>query len=245
MNDEQPKSAQLTSMSGSPIYRHGEASAWESPKGEEFIEQISAHIEKHLGPVETVFHEIVSDTVHIDVHFVKPTKDFPFIRLVTSGMSDLPMTTPENPDIPKYVELLITLPADWLLNQESFKDEAWYWPIRLLKSLARLPHKYQTWLGWGHTVPNGDPPQPYASNTSLCGAIVLPSITAPQPFHQLDIPGHKRVTFYAAVPLYESEMNLKLRSGSDELTKRFDKKGVTDVVAISRKDVSRKTLGLW
>lgn len=232
-------------MSGSPIYRHGEASAWESPKGEEFIEQISAHIENHLGPVETVFHEIISDTVHIDVHFVKPTKDFPFVRLVTSGMSDLPMTIPDNPDIPKYVELLITLPADWRLDQESFKDEAWYWPVRLLKSLARLPHKYKTWLGCGHTVPNGNPPQPYASNTSLCGAIVLPSVTVPDSFHELDIPGHKRIVFYAAVPLYEAEMNLKLRLGSDGLIKRFDKKGVTDIVEVARKDVSRKTLGLW
>ena len=245
MNDKRPKSAQLTSLSGSPIYRHGEASAWEPPKGEEFIEQISAHIEKHLGPVETVFHEIVSDTVHIDVHFVKPTKDCPFIRLVTSGMSDLPMTTPENPEIPRYVELLITLPADWHLDQASFNDEQWYWPIRLLKNLARLPHKHQTWLGWGHTVPNGDPPELYASNTSFCGAIVLPSVTVPPSFHCLDIPDRKRITFYAVVPLYESEMNLKLRLGSDELTKRFDRKGITDVVAIARKDVSRKILGLW
>jgi hypothetical protein len=245
VNDEPPKSTQLTSLSGSPIYQHSEASAWEPPKGEEFIEQISAHIESHLGPIETVFHEIVSDTVHIDVHFVRPTKDFPYVRLVTSGMSDLPMTTPENPDIPKYTELLITLPADWHLDQESFKDEAWYWPVRLLKSLARLPHKHQTWLGWGHTVPNGDPPQPYASNTNLCGAIVLPSITVPHAFHELDIPDHKRITFFSVVPLHEGEMNLKLRLGTDELTQRFDKKRVTDIVAIDRKDVSQKTFGLW
>lgn len=244
VNDE-PTSAPLTSMSGSPIYRHGEASAWEPPKGEEFIQQISAHIEAHLGPVETVFHELVSDTVHIDVHCVKPTKAFPFIRLVTSGMSDLPMTTPDNPNIPRHVELLITLPADWRLDEESLKDEAWYWPVHLLKSLARLPHKHQTWLGWGHTVPNGDPPEPYAHNTRLCGAIVLPSLTAPDAFHQLDIPGHKRIAFYAVVPLYPSEMDLKLRSGSDALTKRFSQKGVTDVVDIGRKDASRKTFGLW
>ena len=36
-------------------------------------------------------------------------------------------------------ELAIALPADWKLDQESMKDEKWYWPIRLLKSLARLP----------------------------------------------------------------------------------------------------------
>ncbi len=245
MTEEQTKSARVTSMSGAPIYRHGEPSAWEPPRGEEFLEQISAHIEKHLGPVETVFHEIVSDTVHIDVHVVRPTKDFPFIRLVTSGMSDLPMTTPDGPQIPRYVELLITLPADWRLDQESFEDEAWYWPVRLLKGLARLPHKHQTWLGWGHTVPNGNPAEPYASNTKLCGAIVSPSVTVPNEFHELDIPGHKRIVFYAAIPIYESEMNLKLRLGADELVDRLDRKGVTDVVEIARKDVSRKVFGFW
>ena len=32
------------------------------------------------------------------------------------------------------------------------KDEKWYWPIRLLKSLARLPIASDTWLGFGHTM---------------------------------------------------------------------------------------------
>lgn len=117
--------------------------------------------------------------------------------------------------------------------------------MRLLKYLARLPHKYQTWLGWGHTEPNGDPAEPYAPNTKLSGVIILPSVTVPPAFHQLDIPGHKRITFYAAIPLYEGEMNLKLRSGSDELTNRFNQKGVTDVVSIARKDASRKVFGVW
>jgi Suppressor of fused protein (SUFU) len=245
VNDEPSSSATVTSLSGSPIYRHGEGAAWEAPIGEEFIEQISAHIEEHLGPIETVFHEIVSDTVHIDVHFLKPTPEFPFVRLVTSGMSDLPMKTPEDLDIPKFVELLITLPSEWRLDQKSLEDEAWYWPVGLLKNLARLPHKHKTWLGWGHTVPNGDPSQPYSSNTNLSGAILLPSVTVPTDFHQLTIPSQKQITFYSVVPLYESEMNLKLRDGSKELLKRFDKWNISDVVSLTRRDVSRKTFGLW
>lgn len=100
----------LVSMSGAPIYRHGEAAGWEPPKGEECIEQISAHIEAYLGKVDSVYHELVSDAVHIDVHFVKPTKEFPFARLVTSGMGDLPMKVPEGADQPRYVELMATLP---------------------------------------------------------------------------------------------------------------------------------------
>jgi hypothetical protein len=155
------------------------------------------------------------------------------------------MATPEDPDVPKFVELMMTLPADWHLDQKSFEEDAWYWPVRLLKGLARLPHKHHTWLGWGHTVPNGDPPEPYAPGTRLCGAIVLPSVSAPQEFHSLTIPGHKEITFYSVVPLYEAEMNLKLRAGSAELLQKLDKHNISDIVDIARKDVARKAFGLW
>ncbi|MDO8455927.1 MAG: suppressor of fused domain protein [Burkholderiaceae bacterium] len=239
------KTADIVSLGGSPIYRHGEPVPWAPPLGEEFIQQISDHIEKHLGPIENVFHEIVSDVVHIDVHIVKPTPEFPYIRLVTSGMSDLPMTTPDDADVPRYAELMITLPAEWKTDQASFEDETWYWPIRLIKGLARLPHKYETWLGFGHTIPNGDPAEPYAPNTSLCGAIVLPSVTVPPGFQILEIPGIKTVTFYSVVPLYQKEMDLKLRLGTDKLLDRFDRKGFNDVVSVKRSDVTTKRFGLW
>lgn len=35
------------------------------------IDAISAHIERHVGRVHMVFHEIVSDELHIDIHHVK------------------------------------------------------------------------------------------------------------------------------------------------------------------------------
>ena len=146
--------------------------------------------------------------------------------------------------MPRYAELMITLPADWKVDQESFKDEAWYWPIRLLKTLARLPHKYDTWLGFGHTMPNGDPAEPYAPNTKLSGAIILPSITVPGAFHRLPIHIGKKITFYSVVPLFESEMNLKLRKGTDALLDLFDKKKVNDIVDIKRVDVTKRFFGI-
>lgn len=233
----------VMSMAGQPIYRHGEPTEWQPPQGEECIKEISDHIERHLGKVETVFHEILSDTVHIDVHWVKPNDNYPFVRLVTSGMSDLPMSTPGGNSAPKYVELMISLPAQWQIDEESFKDESWYWPVRLLKLLARLPHKHNTWLGFGHTVPNGDPPEPYAANTALCGSIVLPSVSVPEDFHKLSISTEKAITFYSVVPLYAEEMNLKLGKGTNELLKLFGKKDIDDVVNIKRVNVTKKRFG--
>lgn len=37
----------------------------------ENIDAISNHIEKYIGKIDCVFHEIISDKVHIDVHWVK------------------------------------------------------------------------------------------------------------------------------------------------------------------------------
>lgn len=230
----------LISMSGSPIYRHGPASEWEAPQGEENVEQISAHIERHLGTVEAVFHEVLSDAVHIDVHVVKPTPDFPFARLITSGMSDLPMQVPDRIQAPRYIELMITLPGDWQLDQASFEDESWYWPIRLIKNLARLPHKHNTWLGFGHSIPNGDPDEPYAANTKLSGAVILPSVSVPEEFHTLTINPEKVIQFFAVVPLYPEEMNLKLRSGIDKLLTALGKANLSDVIYPNRTNVARK-----
>lgn len=136
-------------------------------------------------------------------------------------------------------------PAEWQLDQQALEDESWYWPIRLIKGLARLPHKYETWLGFGHTVPNGDPAEPYAANTGLCGAIVLPSVTAPSGFQVLDIPGVKQVSFYSIVPLHQKEMEYKLRLGTDRLLDRFDRKGFNDIVDVKRADVTAKRFGFW
>lgn len=233
----------ILSMAGQPIYRHGEPAEWQPPQGEECIEEISSHIEKHLGKVETVFHEILSDTVHVDVHWVKPNENHPFVRLITSGMSDLPMNTPGRLDTPKHIELMVSLPPHWKIDEESFKDESWYWPVRLLKLLARLPHKHNTWLGFGHTIPNGDPSEPYAPNTALCGSIVLPPVSVPEGFHTLPISPEKEITFYSVVPLYAEEMNLKLRKGTNKLLNLFDKKNINDVVNIKRVDVAKKRFG--
>ena len=238
MND--PK--KIVSLSGQPIYHHDEPTPFSPPQGEEFLEEISSHIESHLGAISTVFHELVSDTVHIDVHVVLPNDSFDGVRLVTSGMSDLPMTVAEGSDCPEYAELMVTLPANWKLDQASFDEEKWYWPIRLLKSLARLPHKHNTWLSFGHTIPNGDPEEPYAPEVPFTGAIVLPPVTTPPEFAHLSIPNTKDIQFYAVVPLYPEEMALKLQKGSNELLDRFDRNGLNDWIDLKRKNVAKKKM---
>src|SRR6185369_17322023 len=113
----------------------------------ENIERIGEHIARYVGPVETVFHEIVSDLVHVDVHFVPADGEREYHTLVTSGMSDRPMTVPEGAEDFQFAELVLCRPDTWPLSQKDFNDENNYWPVRWLKQLARFPHEYDTWLG--------------------------------------------------------------------------------------------------
>lgn len=230
---------------GSPIYHYDDEKPFEAVKGEECLEEISDHINKHLGEIDWVFHELVSDTVHIDVHFLKANKNRPYHILVTSGMSDLPMTLPEGIEANRYMELMVFLPETWKISEEDFKENNWYWPIENLKFLARFPHKYDSWLSFGHTMPNGNPPDYFADNTKLNGVIILPPISVPDEFRSLKINDDKEIHFYSYVPLYQEEMDLKLNKGTDELLDRFDKNSIADIVDIKRKNVAKKFLGIF
>ncbi|MCW0455446.1 suppressor of fused domain protein [Xanthomonas sacchari] len=233
------------SPGGSPILHHRAEKPFALASGESCLEQIGAHIERHLGSVAGVLHEIISDTVHLDVHVVPATDEVPYLRLVTSGMSDLPMAVPEGVGAPRFMELMLTLPPDWPITQDDFQDERHYWPLRLLKTLARLPHKYDTWLGFGHTVPNGHPAEPYAPGIGFDGAIVLPPVSTPEAFGELVVDADKTIVFMTLVPLYPEEMALKLKKGAEALMDRFDAKGLQDVIDPARPNVARKRFGLF
>lgn len=236
-DEEQP-----TSKDGTAIYRHEHRNReFEMAVGDsENIEAISDHVEQHIGKVGMVFHELISDLVHIDVHWVKPTKKRPWHTLVTSGMSDLPMTVPDPMAEFERAELLIQLPREWKISDKAFESEQWYWPVRTLKMLARLPHEFETWLGTGHTIPNGDPAEPYADNTKFSCALILPPLNAPDEFHCMETADGTSIWFYSVVPLYEEETNFKLNKGLDALLARFDKADVTDIVDINRTNSCRK-----
>jgi hypothetical protein len=191
-----------------------------------------------LGDIETVFHEMVSDTVRVDLVLVKPNREYPWRRLVTSGMSDLPMDTPDD-GFPQRTELLVTLPRHWPLTTEALDDEQWHWPVRLAKHLARFPHKYGAWLGVGHTIDHSTPPTPYADSTQLCGAMLLPPVSAPKQFRALAVDEEKTIHFFSVIPLYAEEIRLKMLRGSAELADRLHVAGIFDAISPARRNVGR------
>jgi Suppressor of fused protein (SUFU) len=238
MNDDRD-----VSESGQPIFRHQPRSKeFEFAIGnEEAMEAICQHVETHIGKIDMVFHELISDLVHIDVHQIKPTPERDFWTLVTTGMSDRPMTVPDGAPCSPYAELMICLPSSWPVTQEAFKDEENYWPVRLLKMLSRLPHEYDTWLAPGHTVPNNDPPEPYTPGTEFCCALMTTPLTTPPEFDRLEVSPGKVVEFLGVVVLYEEEVNLKLKKGTEVLGPKLGKAGVTELLQPGRRNVAKRS----
>jgi Suppressor of fused protein (SUFU) len=227
------------SESGDRMYRHKpREKPFEMVLGDAgHIKLVDNHIAKYVGKPKTVFHEIMSDLVHIDVHLVTPTPNRNFNALVTSGMSARSMKAPEGHEEFSYSELVIYLPANWPLSQEDFKDERNYWPLRLLKTLARMPHEYDTWLGAGHTV-HGNKVEPYAPNTQFCCALIAPILLPPKGFSALTVSPEMKIHFYAVVPLYKEEMEMKNKKGVVSLYNLFNRHKISQVLDLKRRNVA-------
>ena len=207
---------------------------------EEEMNAVEEHIQQYFGKFENVFHELDSPDIHVDICVVPPSEERDYYTLVTMGMGAHRMNVPE--ELAEYklerAELVIALPGNWKLKHEDLKNERWYWPIRLLKTLARLPIASDTWLGFGHTMDNEDD---FAKDTKLCAAM----LTGPQDTEDGSevciLPSGEEVNFYQVIPLYRDELEYKLAHDADALLGKMN--GISFVVEPDRQDaITRGTL---
>jgi hypothetical protein len=199
---------------GSPIYRYGRDTTVTPRLGfsdeptAEYVERREALYTELFGPIETVSHEVMPFVPHIDVYVHAPGYDGrDFYTLITGGMSDIPMTVPaEAGDQARRAELILYCAEP--------KPEY----VAFLRFLAHFPHDNGTWLGVGHTMPNGDPPSPFFSGSDLTSLILIDSILAPdRSFAERLTLGGDPVDLLWVVPLTTAECELKLQHGLDAL----------------------------
>lgn len=195
---------------------------------------VEAHLEQYFGRCDNVFHEIVSPDIHVDIYIMNPTRSRNYYVLSTFGMGAHRMNVPAELADKKLerAELIVTLPPDWKITEPG---EEWYWPIRWLKILARLPIQEEGWLGWGHTIANPDD-APFADNTKLCGLMLTQPGAFGEEAARCPLPGGDEVNFYQMIPLYFEEMQFKMNHSAEELLKRFPA-GLLEVVDLARPNV--------
>ncbi len=209
------------SPGGSRLYQYGENAFGQSRIGfteedtREYAEAREAEFERMFGKCDQVSHEIMPLVPHIDVFQYPPghTKR-DFWTLVTSGMSDLRMTLPEGVD-PKHAR------AELVFYCDEPRPEY----LGLLRIMAHFPHDNQTWLGHGHTMPNGMPPEPLFAHTPGLSCVLF-SYTIVRPDQllgeRLRIAGDP-VNLLWVIPISERECQAKLDRGIDFLLEVFDK----------------------
>src|SRR5271168_4489510 len=112
----------------SNIFRYGQVTGDSElgPESTRHLEPITAHVERHVGPVARVIHETASQFVHVDILHVPPSAKRDFHVLVTSGLSDRPMNAPQGSEDCRYAELYVCLPASWPLALPNFSNERNY-----------------------------------------------------------------------------------------------------------------------
>lgn len=230
------------SAGGIPIYRHRRRPLTDEPsisRGDHvLIEAMHDHLERCFpcwdGPV---LHEKISPTVHVDVMVVRPTAAYRCLRLVTCGMAELPMHVPPEWSETPYAELSIALPPSWPMSLRAFRDERVYWPLRLLKHLARMPHDDRTFLWTGHTI-HGYRSQHYAPDTRLCASLIVPPLVAPREFGEFNVGGGRSVRILGVLPLYQEELEVKLQHGLQALMDLIGGSDLTDVVGPHRHNLA-------
>ena len=186
--------------------------------------EISEYIEKHYGVFDNVLHEIASPDIHLDIAMIPASEDRNYITLCTIGAGAYRMHIDKKIRIGygliERAEYVLFLPSDWKLDNESLKDEKYYWPFRVLKDAARLPVRTESWLGYGHTI---SPTEGDLLTESMPYDSVLLTYPVPEfgTKQYADLSSGKSVNFFQVHPLTPDELEYKAESSTPELLERI------------------------
>lgn len=162
-----------------------------------------------FGEPDIVFHELIPFIPHVDVYRFPPSENRNYFTFVTAGMSTVPMTVPASVGREcRRVELAF-------YAAESKKEYA-----AMLGELAHYPHDYKTWLHWGHTMPNGNPPELIFGSEALDHFFFAPSMVKADDElgRRLEWEGDP-INLLWCIPISSAECQFKLKCGADALCK--------------------------
>lgn len=191
-------------------------------------DKVLNHIEKYLGTIDQTISEMIPGSkVKIDINIIKPTKEKDYITLITKGMSDYPMGYSENDGEYKYAELMMKLPSNWKLDENSCKTDRYGWPLNILRRFAHLPHQSEGYITERVIIPNGIPgdvPLPFHVDTWLSTTMFCISEDIPS----LVLDKDEKVDFFTLVPICEEEIDSARRMGSNKFMDTLPTRDIVD-----------------
>ncbi len=199
----------------------------------QLVEAMHDHIDQFVEEDElVVFHQGDDDFPHVDVYWIKPNAEYrPYTMLLTSGLSLNDMDVPESYDT--HLEVVMLLPASWLFGGAGNNRQENDWPIHHLRSIAKTPHLFKTWVGLGHTFTISEDENKCFPGTKFNATMLVESITLPGKFLEFNV-GKKSVKILSAIPLYPEELEFKLNNDSYALLSRFSDFDISEIISVDR-----------
>jgi Suppressor of fused protein (SUFU) len=201
---------------------------------------ITRHIETYFGTDFFVLHEEKSALVHIDVNVVLPSLIRPYYTLLTSGMSDRRMKVRRGVTDSALAEVCLCLPKEWPINQNNmdWATPEFFWPIAVLKNVARYPHLHETWLSRAHTIGSIEHPSRLDPQGRFIGVLLLEPLTFPAGAERVVAEDGGAIRYLAVVPVLATELAFKRKFGTAALEERLAAANFTELLDPERQSVA-------
>lgn len=206
------------------------------------LKEFEDYITKTFGEFDTVYHELYSPDIHVDIIIVPPSVKENYYKLITMGMGAYKMNVPKTLEDYNFdrSELIIFLPPEWNMK---FTDKEYGWIANNLKTISRIPIDENSWIGFGHTFSYSlDGDIPLANNIKFSSILLIDALSYNKKELHLNLENKGKINFYQLIPLYKEELQYLNRYGLEKLLEKLIKSELNIVVDINRKNCCDKDL---
>ena len=200
------------------------------------------HIQRTVGPVLGVEHEVIPGDPPISLIFVAPTEVNRCWSVLTFGASayEMPSTADAGIQAPNRAEYMICLPLDWTDEDEhgmpQLNTPEKIYPIAALKRVARAAQALNTRFDLGATVLDVNYPDPIDSSSTVSGFALawLPDSAEALEF---SAPDGTPVALFTLLGLTAPELEFAHDHGLQALAPKLDAASVGHIFEANRKSV--------
>lgn len=133
----------------------------------------------------------------------------------------------------RRAELLINLPAEWVIGSDDDKDCTWL--IEWLDSLVNDIRERRIYLGEYKFFMNGESMSPLGPETEQSCFLALGKSTIG---HEIEVEHGEKATLYTLMPVYAEEREMEKANGLNSLLELFEEHDITEVVDLRRMNVA-------
>lgn len=198
-----------------------------------FLEQVKLRFPN--STFETLSSTPKFDIIRFDVEYLGKK----YFTICTSGLWNYTMPVSEKYKGKEHIEICFCVEADW-----DFEDSEHQWPIDKLILLGNYLLERQTWFGAGHTIPNGNPPQPLSKTVTQDYFFFDEATFLHQLFNSFYVE-EKLVHFLFVIPITKDELAYKQKKNTFGFKKKLASKNVHEVIEEFRPSSVVKKWMFW